>query len=105
MESLSPFLWGSCIPYNMPVYPGAQRIIAGSRQKPKFRSQNDTQGEGYCFESSHGGAILSYRESPLASSPVHRTNSNRIPVGDRRAETSTVGRKAAASKPPLLLSD
>src|SRR5271157_1894694 len=26
MESLSPFLWGSCIPYNMPVYPGARRI-------------------------------------------------------------------------------
>ena len=26
MESLSPFLWGSCIPYNMPVYPGALRI-------------------------------------------------------------------------------
>jgi hypothetical protein len=25
MESLSPFLWGSCIPYNMPVYPGARR--------------------------------------------------------------------------------
>ena len=23
MGSLSPFLWGSCIPYNMPVYPGA----------------------------------------------------------------------------------
>jgi hypothetical protein len=28
MESLSPFLQGSCIPYNMPVYPGAQRVIA-----------------------------------------------------------------------------
>ena len=23
MESLSPFLWDSFIPYNMPVYPGA----------------------------------------------------------------------------------
>jgi hypothetical protein len=23
MESLSPFLWGSFIPYNMPGYPGA----------------------------------------------------------------------------------
>jgi hypothetical protein len=30
MESLAPFLWGSCIPYNMPVYPGAQRIIAAA---------------------------------------------------------------------------
>jgi hypothetical protein len=28
MESLSPFLWGSCIPYNMPVYPGARWLIA-----------------------------------------------------------------------------
>ena len=26
MESLSPFPKGSCIPYNMPVYPGALRI-------------------------------------------------------------------------------
>jgi hypothetical protein len=26
MESLSPFLWGSFIPYNMPVYPGALRV-------------------------------------------------------------------------------
>ena len=28
MESLFPFLQGTCTPYNMPVYPGAQRIIA-----------------------------------------------------------------------------
>jgi hypothetical protein len=28
MESLLPFLQGTCTPYNMPVYPGAQRIIA-----------------------------------------------------------------------------
>ena len=30
MESLAPFLQGTCTPYNMPVYPGAQRIIAES---------------------------------------------------------------------------
>jgi hypothetical protein len=30
MESLLPFLHGTCTPYNMPVYPGAQRIIAES---------------------------------------------------------------------------
>jgi len=28
MESLAPFLQGTCTPYNMPVYPGAQRQIA-----------------------------------------------------------------------------
>ncbi len=28
MESLIPFLQGTYTPYNMPVYPGAQRIIA-----------------------------------------------------------------------------
>jgi hypothetical protein len=28
MESLAPFLQGTSTPYNMPVYPGAQRIIA-----------------------------------------------------------------------------
>ena len=26
MDSLLPFLQGSCIPYNMPVYPGALRF-------------------------------------------------------------------------------
>jgi len=31
MESLAPFLQGTCTPYNMPVYPGAQRIIAKAR--------------------------------------------------------------------------
>ena len=30
MESLLPFLQGTCTPYNMPVYPGAQCIIAKS---------------------------------------------------------------------------
>ena len=28
MESLFPFLQETCTPYNMPVYPGARRIIA-----------------------------------------------------------------------------
>ena len=39
MESLLPFLQGTCTPYNMPVYPGAQRIIVESlieRRKPKY---------------------------------------------------------------------
>jgi hypothetical protein len=31
MDSLLPFLLGSCIPYNMPVYPGALRL---ARQLP-----------------------------------------------------------------------
>jgi hypothetical protein len=30
MESLAPFLQGTCTPYNMPVYPGAQCMIAKS---------------------------------------------------------------------------
>ena len=32
MESLLPFLQGTCTPYNIPVYPGAQCIIAISRE-------------------------------------------------------------------------
>ena len=28
MDSLLPFLQGTCTPYNMPVYPGAQRLVA-----------------------------------------------------------------------------
>ncbi len=31
MESLLPFLQGTCTPYNMPVYPGAQCVIAKAR--------------------------------------------------------------------------
>jgi hypothetical protein len=30
MDSLLPFLQGTCTPYNMPVYPGAQRTIANA---------------------------------------------------------------------------
>ncbi len=30
MESLIPFLLGSFIPYNMPVYPGARRVTGYS---------------------------------------------------------------------------
>jgi hypothetical protein len=30
MESLLPFLQGTCTPYNMPVYPGAQCMIANA---------------------------------------------------------------------------
>ena len=34
--AVSPFLWGSFIPYNMPVYPGALRIADNppSARKP-----------------------------------------------------------------------
>ena len=35
MESLLPFLQGTCTPYNMPVYPGAQRIIAEALSEPR----------------------------------------------------------------------
>jgi hypothetical protein len=34
MESLSPFLWGSCIPYYMPVYPDAHPCI--EQQRPRI---------------------------------------------------------------------
>jgi hypothetical protein len=27
MESLSPFLWRTYTSYNMPVYPGARRVV------------------------------------------------------------------------------
>ena len=30
MDSLLPFLQGTCTPYNMPVYPGARRMVANS---------------------------------------------------------------------------
>ena len=35
MDSLPPFLWGSFIPYNMPVYPGAFRVKSSCRKLKK----------------------------------------------------------------------
>ena len=32
MDSLPPFLWGSFIPYNMPVYPGAFPVKSSCRK-------------------------------------------------------------------------
>jgi hypothetical protein len=37
MDSLLPFLQGTCTPYNMPVYPGARRIVANSDITPENR--------------------------------------------------------------------
>ena len=39
MESLAPFLQGTCTPYNMPVYPGAQCKIANAlfEQSPAWK--------------------------------------------------------------------
>ena len=44
MESLSPFLWGSFIPYNMPVYPGALRF---ARHPPRIADNKDAFGGGW----------------------------------------------------------
>jgi hypothetical protein len=38
MESLAPFLQGTCTPYNMPVYPGAQCMIANALIEERWRS-------------------------------------------------------------------
>ena len=48
MESLSPFLQGSFIPYNMPVYPGALRIARYSLAvilRVLRRGQEKVQGD------------------------------------------------------------
>jgi len=50
MESLLPFLQGTCTPYNMPVYPAAQRTIANSLFHPGFVTKSravstDSNGE------------------------------------------------------------
>jgi hypothetical protein len=46
MESLLPFLQGTCTPYNMPVYPGAQRKIAKSLIEPLKRKNPNCLGSG-----------------------------------------------------------
>jgi hypothetical protein len=40
MESLLPFLQGTCTPYNMPVYLGAQCIIANALTDKLFAVKN-----------------------------------------------------------------
>jgi len=39
MELLAPFLQGTSTPYNMPVYPGAQCIIAYALIEPAAHPQ------------------------------------------------------------------
>jgi hypothetical protein len=46
MESLAPFLQGTSTPYNMPVYPGAQYIIAKSLIEPLKRKNPNCLGSG-----------------------------------------------------------
>jgi hypothetical protein len=36
MDSLLPFLQGTCTPYNMPVYPGALRIAGNTARTPSM---------------------------------------------------------------------
>jgi hypothetical protein len=40
MESLAPFLQGTCTPYNMPVYPGAQWLIATQDKDGSWHSRH-----------------------------------------------------------------
>ena len=50
MESLLPFLQGTCTPYNMPVYPGAQCIIANALTEPTLRSGRLTASYTFAVE-------------------------------------------------------
>ena len=64
MESLSPFLWGSCIPYNMPVYPGARRKTPKPRICPGECGPEVPIEDGYQPDSSQTTAY------PEVLSPV-----------------------------------
>jgi hypothetical protein len=58
MESLSPFLQGSFIPYNMPVYPGAQRKVADPDLWHQ-RSRYDAHGSHMSEKSASRGITFS----------------------------------------------
>ena len=67
MELLAPFLQGTSTPYNMPVYPGAQCIIANSlidhsRQRNPELSEFRAHAQEFDCEDALGGrpCILSY---------------------------------------------
>ena len=66
MESLLPFLQGTCTPYNMPVYPGAQRIIAESRN-------NAPSGQFIDNETLQAKWVTGMPVDPVASDSSHAT--------------------------------
>ena len=46
MESLLPFLQGTCTPYNMPVYPGAQCINRQFTHRGRISTDISASGKG-----------------------------------------------------------
>jgi len=56
MDSLMPFLSGSCIPYNMPIYPGALRLSRDSGAIPL--GSYDSPLRAVTFDSYRGTAAL-----------------------------------------------
>ena len=58
MESLLPFLQGTCTPYNMPVYPGAQCQIADAlTEKQGFTWPNSRVVVHMASEMRHGADV------------------------------------------------
>ena len=65
MDSLLPFLWGSCIPYNMPVYPGAQCMVAiyvSHQSREKHKIPGRAQESAHCTSS--WSQLLAHRAAP-----------------------------------------
>ena len=56
MASLIPFLWGSCIPYNMTVYPGALWLALDPGAIPL--GSDDSPLRAVTFDSYRGTAAL-----------------------------------------------
>jgi len=56
MASLIPFLWGSCIPYNMTVYPGALWLALDSGAIPL--GSDDSPLRAVTFDSYRGTTTL-----------------------------------------------
>ena len=63
MESLLPFLQGTCTPYNMPVYPGAQRIIANSLVERKISTNVRTLSDLLRARSLHSLRLIARSSS------------------------------------------
>ena len=68
MDSLPPFLWGSFIPDNMPVYPGAPCMVTNTEKWIRPVTDNLSGGHTDCFQTSSF-----YRLSSIPSSRELRT--------------------------------
>src|SRR5580698_690142 len=101
MESLAPFLQGSCIPYNMPVYPGAQCPIAyalADDLRPIRRRR-------WNIPSRHASGMEAARMRKKNKKPLRRKIALRLPDLDHAKSSVLNSLSSPSSRPNYKLGD